>query len=138
AGIPVSTVGLGSESRPANLALRFKEPPRKAPAGETLSLSVTATNQGEQAFQTEVEFYAGEQLMESRAVEIPAGGELRLDFESMPDIQGFQTYRARLKETPANDLNAADDTAYAAVEITAPERLEVLYLSNQIDYNFRF
>lgn len=138
AGIPVSTIGIGSPRPPANLSLRFTDPPGKAQAGEPLTLNITAQNEGPETIETELEFYMGNQLMETRMVTLPAGERVSASFETLPDLHGIQTYRVRFKEVPQNDLNPADDSAYAAVEITPPDELDVLFLSNRVDYTFRF
>ncbi len=138
AGVPLSTVGIGNTRPPANLGLHFKEPPRKAPAGEALPLNVVAANESNRLLETEVEFYAGEQLLESRAVTLEPGAKNTLAFEALPEIHGFNVYRARFRDVPPEDLNPADNSAYAAVEITPPDKLEVLYLSNRLGNNYRF
>lgn len=138
AGVPVSTVGIGSARAPSNIALHFREPPRKAPAGQPLSLNAVAANDGAEAVRTTVDFYAGEQLIDSREVDLEPGSKSALAFDTLPELQGFNLYRIRFREPAASDLSPADDSDYAAVEITPPDKLEVLYLSNQLGYTFRF
>jgi len=58
--------------------------------------------------------------------------------ETVPEIHGFQSYRARIRNPPSNDLNPADNTGYAAVEITPPNEHSVLYLSKRPGNTFRF
>lgn len=137
-GIPVSVVGIGSESPTGDIKLDFNDIPKKSPAGEPIELTVTASNSGSRPQEIEVEFLADDRVIETRKVTLPSESGAQLIFENTPEIPGVETYRARIKNAPEGDMNQANNTAFAAVEIIAPKRAEILYLSNRLGYTYRF
>lgn len=136
-GIPVSVVGIGNQSPLGDIKLEFDELPRKSPAGELIDIPVIASNTGATR-QIEVELLADNRVLETKAITLPSKGDVEINFGDTPEIPGVNTYRARIKEAPQGDMNQANNTAFAAVEITAPKKIEVLFLSNRLGYTYRF
>ncbi|WOO42354.1 VWA domain-containing protein [Rubellicoccus peritrichatus] len=137
-GIPVSAIGIGNVSPSGDIKLEFGDIVKKSPAGEPIDLTVMASNTGSAPKEVEVELLSDDRVLETRKVSLPGDGESKLVFGDVPEIPGVETYRARLKEAPKGDMNQANNTAFAAVEITAPKKIEILYLSNRLGYSYRF
>ena len=55
-----------------------------------------------------------------------------------PEYLGHHIYRAEITNAPSKDLAISNNMDLALVEVIEPEKVEVLYLSSQLDPNYRF
>lgn len=138
AGIPVTVIGVGQPAPPGDLALRFVEAPESAPLNDPLALTVAVENHFPEARRAEVQLFAGDQLMETQPLELPAGQDSQVTFNFLPEAPGLQVYRAVLKNQASGDHNRANDIDYAAVDITLPATHSLLYMSARLGPFWRY
>ncbi|WP_309386535.1 hypothetical protein [Cerasicoccus frondis] len=138
AGIPISVVGIGEPTPPGDIAVQFSSAPESAPLGEPLTLTVSVNNYFSEARKAEVQLFAQDVLIESQALELPAGQESQVTFSTIPEAPGLQVYRAMLKTPATGDYNRANDLDYAAVDITLPQNQSLLYLSARLGPFWRY
>ncbi|WP_309400504.1 hypothetical protein [Cerasicoccus maritimus] len=138
AGIPITVVGIGEPTPPGDLAVKFAKAPESAPLGDPLELTVAVNNYFGEARKAQIELYAEERLLETQALELPAGEQSQVQFRVIPEAPGLQVYRAMLKTPATGDFNRANDLDYVAVDITMPKNQSLLYLSARLGPFWRY
>ncbi|REK09430.1 MAG: hypothetical protein DWQ37_18505 [Planctomycetota bacterium] len=126
AEIPIYTVGLGSDRRPANVRVGDLVAPSRAFPGDSFKITGYLQSEGLTDRTLSVELYsraAGSdrnedgRLEASQRVTLGGRGEVvPVKFDIMPDTPGRRVFRLRVK-APAEDSNATDDMQEADVEI---------------------
>jgi hypothetical protein len=145
AKIPVFTVGLGSDVRPANIRISdFIAPPRAFPGdGFTITGYVQPSNYGRSS--VAVELYSRDasertgpgQLEQTQRVNLGADNEIvPVKFELKSDKPGRRTYHLQLAEL-SEDHNAADNRQEADVEII-DRKTRVLLLASAATREYQF
>jgi hypothetical protein len=152
AKVPIYPVGIGSDTRPANVRIAdFLVPARAYPgdgftisgfiqaqelAGRTVTVELTSHPAGSDAARQEGELVGTDRVL------LAAQGEMvPVKFDILPKEPGRRTYRLRVK-SPPDDTNPADDVQEADVEIVdrktkvllvagGPSR-EYVFLRNQL------
>ncbi|WP_269537410.1 hypothetical protein [Cerasicoccus fimbriatus] len=138
AGVPVTVVGIGEPTPPGDIALKFTNAPESAALGDPLELQVALNNYFGEARNVEVQLFAEDRLVETQAVQLPAGEESQLTFSHVPEAPGLQVFRAMLKQPATGDFNRANDLDYAAVDITMPKNQSLFYLSARLGPFWRY
>lgn len=153
AKIPIFTVGIGSERRPANVRISDLVAPARAYPGDSFKITGYLQCEGLADRTVEVELLsrpagtsnaAGEGSLESfRRVTLGGRGEVvPVKFDITPDEKGRRVYRLRVK-APPEDSNPNDDQQEVDVEIvdrktkvllvaSGPAR-EYIFLRNQLN-----
>ena len=152
AKIPIYTVGIGSDRRPANVRVSDLVAPARAYPGDSFQVTGYLQSEGLSDRTVAVELIsraAGEEnrqlegtLEASERVTLGGRGEVvPVKFDITPDERGRRVFRLRVK-APPEDSNAADDEQEVDVEIvdrktrvllvaSGPTR-EYIFLRNQL------
>lgn len=152
AKIPIYTVGIGSEKRPANVRISDFLAPARAYPGDSFTITgyIQAQELADRAVTVELTSRAAGQgnaaddgeVVGAERITLAAKGEVvPVKFEIKPDEVGRRTFRLRVK-SPPEDTNPADDVQEADVEIVdrktrvllvagGPTR-EYVFLRNQL------
>jgi hypothetical protein len=150
--VPIYPVGIGSDTRPANVRIAdFLAPARAYPgdgftisgfiqaqelAGRTVTVELTSHPAG-----SDVALQEGELVGTDRVLLAAQGEMVPVKFEILPKEPGRRTYRLRVK-SPPEDTNPADDVQEVDVEVVdrktkvllvagGPSR-EYVFLRNQL------
>ncbi len=137
AGIPVTTIGIGTPGEPRDFSITFNQNRLPAQAHQPIQLQTTARNRLGRDVIVGVELLAGSTPIDLKNIAVPANSDLKLDFDVPPMPSGFHSYRIRLTET-LEGTNPATDQDYATVEVAPPERFRILYLGEKLHPEFRF
>jgi FtsH-binding integral membrane protein len=127
AEIPVYTVGLGSEQRPANVRVVDIEAPERVYPGDRFTLTAYIQANGIGSHTAEVRLTSAptgatgaekaETLEQETRTELGADGEVvPVKFEITPDQPGRRTYRVTVKPPP-RDQDPRDNTKAANIEV---------------------
>lgn len=134
-GIPIYTVGLGSDRPPANVRVSDLAAPARAYPGDQYAVTVFIQAQGMAGRTVTVELLsrpaaapaAEEQLESSQQVLLGGDGEvLPVRFELVPSQSGRRTLAARVA-APIEDRNPTDDRQEADVEIVDRQTRVLLF-----------
>jgi len=153
ADVPVYTVGIGSTSRPTNVAVVDIEAPARVYPGDAFTITgfVQAFGLGDRAVKVELHSYPqkpeGEDPQEQgreirfedeRSIRLGTGGELiPVKFDVEPDdVPGRRVYQVRV-EAPRGDRNGADNVREAVVQ-NVERRTRVLLLAGGPTREYRF
>ncbi|MCA9121668.1 MAG: hypothetical protein H6822_36260 [Planctomycetaceae bacterium] len=148
AGIPVFTLGLGGEERPANVRVVDLEAPPRVYPGDSFSMTGYVQAYGLVGRSVRVELVslpeanasdaaAQETFEEERRVTLGPDGEIvSLKFDVSPTQQGRRTYRLRIIP-PAEDQDSRDDMRAATVQIVERKN-RVLLFAGGPSREFRF
>jgi hypothetical protein len=152
AKIPIFTVGIGSDRRPANVRVGDLVAPARAYPGDSFPITgfLQAEGLADRAVTVELVSRAGGEagrgddgkVEATERVTLGGRGEVvPLKFQITPEVVGRRTYRMRVK-APPEDSNPADDSQEADVEVvdrktkvllvaSGPTR-EYVFLRNQL------
>ncbi len=152
AKIPIYTVGIGSDRRPANVRVSDLVAPARAYPGDSFQVTGYLQSEGLSDRTVGVELISRPAGEESRQLEgkleaserVTLGGRgevVPVKFDITPDERGRRVFRLRVK-APPEDSNAADDEQEVDVEIvdrktrvllvaSGPTR-EYIFLRNQL------
>lgn len=134
-GVPIYTVGLGSDRAPANVRISDLAAPARAYPGDQYAVTVFVQAQGMAGRMATLELLsrsaaapaAGEQLESSQQVQLGADGEvLPVRFELVPSQVGRRTLVARVTAT-VEDSNPTDNRQEADVEIVDRQSRVLLF-----------
>ncbi|MDX1944015.1 MAG: vWA domain-containing protein [Pirellulaceae bacterium] len=121
--IPVYTVGLGSDKRPANLRIVDLEAPERVYPGDKFTLTGYVQAQGTSRSNVEVELFSGdadgknEVREDTRTVDVGKSGQvLPVKFELENAEQGIRQFKLRVKPLE-NEIDRRDNEKTAKVEI---------------------
>ena len=143
ATIPIYTVGLGSDKRPANLRVVDLEAPERVYPGDKFTLTgyVQALNYARGS--AELELYSAdadgknETLKDSETIDVGRTGQVvPVKFELTPEEQGVRRYRLLAKSFPA-EIDKKDNEKTAKVEII-DRRTKVLLIAGGPMRDFLF
>ena len=121
--IPVFTVGLGSEKRPANVRVVDLEAPERVYPDDTFTLTGYIQAQGTNRTNFTVELLAGDQdgknetKEDERTIDVGSAGKVEpIKFELKPDVQGIRQFRLRVKPLEG-EIDRRDNEKTAKVEV---------------------
>jgi hypothetical protein len=137
AGIPVFTVGLGSDRRPTNVRIVDMEVPPRVFPGDAFPITgfLQAFNLAGRSVKVELTSSAGESrdpnvervIEESRQVTLGQDGELiSLQFEVTPQQPGVRNYQLRVVP-PQQDVDDRDNERSAAVQVVERKNRVLLF-----------
>ena len=141
--IPVHTIGLGSDQRPANLKVVDVEAPQRVHPGSKFTLTGFVQAQATNRTSVTVELYAGgpkgegEIKEDELVVDVGSAGEaVPVKFELTPEEQGIRQYRLRV--TPIDgEIDQKDNERVAKVEVI-DKKTKVLLLAGGPHRDFIF
>ncbi|HJN07105.1 MAG TPA: VWA domain-containing protein [Pirellulaceae bacterium] len=147
AGIPIFTVGLGSDRRPKNIRVADLEAPQRVYPGDSFSITAYIQAFGLTGRTVKVELVSAaaennsentaETFEEERGLKLGGDGELALvRFEVSPTVVGTQRYIVRVKP-PNEDHVSKDDQRSAKVQIM-DRKNRVLLFAGGPTREFRF
>ena len=146
AGIPVYTVGLGSDRRPINVRVVDLEAPPRVYPGDRFTLTGYLQSYGLTGRTVRVELLSqpgegggrdNEVYEDEERVLLSGDGEMvPLQFEVTPAEEGTRTYKLRV-EAPPQDFDQRDNEKTAKVEIVQ-EEARVLLLASGPTREYRF
>lgn len=148
AGIPIFTIGLGGDTRPANVRIVDLEAPPRVYPGDSFNMTGYVQAFGLVGRTARVELVslpeasandenAQETFEEERRVTLGPDGEiLSLKFDVSPSQQGRRTYRLRVLP-PAEDQDSRDNLRSATVQIVERKN-RVLLFAGGPSREFRF
>lgn len=137
AGVPVTTVGVGTPGHPRDLSVEFARTRLSVDARQPFNLEATVRNTLGREVAVDVELLHGASRIDTLPVRLAANDEKTLRFEVAPPPTGFHSYRVRIADT-VEGTNPATDQDYATVEVEEPDRFRILYLSERLRPEFRF
>ncbi len=147
AGIPLFTIGLGSDRRPQNVRVADLEAPQRVYPGDSFTITgyIQAFGLSGRTVKVELVSAAAERgtanaeeiFEEERGVKLGEDGELALvRFEVSPSVVGSRRYTVRVKP-PREDQEPKDDLRSANVEIV-DRKNRVLLFAGGPTREFRF
>ena len=137
AGIPISVIGVGENTPPGDVEVRFSNSQLEAVVGDEVMLSGLVANRFNTAKSITLQLYRGGQWLQERQIDLDPGETMEVDFQDEAEFAGMQTYRMRVGPL-AEDTNPASDVDFATLVIRNPEEYEVLFLGSQLHWEFRF
>ncbi|MCA9241083.1 MAG: VWA domain-containing protein [Planctomycetales bacterium] len=145
AGVPVHTLGLGSEKPMLNLAVRDLVAPRRAYPRDETSLTALIELQAEEKTTTAVALYSKqltegappESLLETRTIEIsPEEGARSITFLTQPPGAGEYQYRIEVRPL-AGEKDLEDNSAVVQVQVV-DRLIKVLLIAGGPTRDYRF
>ncbi len=125
ARVPVYTVGLGSDKRPANLRVVDLETPERVYPGDKFTLTGYVQAQGTNRTNVTVELYNGDQegkgevKEDERTIDVgKSGAVVPVKFELEPTEQGIRQFRLAVKPLEG-EIDRRDNEKTAKVEVIA-------------------
>lgn len=138
AGIPVTTVGIGEPGGIAGLTVSGPPTAVRTAQRQPTGIPVTVSSTHATAQETGVSLYRGDTLVQRRNLSLPPGPVSReLTFEIEPFEAGIHTYRVHV-DGPRDAVRPENNIAYVAVEVQPPPTYRVLYLSGELNREYRF
>lgn len=141
--IPIYTVGLGSDKRPANLRVVDLEAPERVYPGDKFTLTGFVQAIGTDRSSVSVELYSGDQDGKSetkedeRTIDVGTTGQVTpVKFELTPDMQGIRRYRLAVKAIPG-EIDQRDNEKTAKVEVV-DRKTKVLLIAGGPAFEFIF
>lgn len=136
-GIPISTVGVGSQLPVGDVAVNFTRPRQTVSAGEPFTQEVRVRNDFNRTVETTVELLEGNRVIDRQRITLDPNSETTVSFEATATVTGMETYSVRLVHD-LSEGNPLTDEDFAAVEVEDPERFRILYLGARLHPEFRF
>jgi hypothetical protein len=143
ATIPIFTVGLGSDQRPANLRVVDLEAPERVYPGDKFTLTGYVQAQNVPRASAELELYSAdadgsnETVEDSQTVDVGRTGQVvPVKFELTPEVQGVRRFRLRAKPF-TGEIDSKDNEKTAKVEII-DRRTRVLLIAGGPMRDFLF
>jgi len=143
ATIPIYTVGLGSDKRPANVRVVDLEAPERVYPGDKFTLTGYVQAQNYSRPSVELKLYeaeadgSNESVADSKTVDVGRLGQVAtVKFERKPDVQGVRRYRLAAA-TFTGEIDTKDNEKTAKVEII-DRRTRVLLIAGGPMRDFLF
>jgi hypothetical protein len=139
AGVPVFTLGLGSDRLPANVGIRDVTAPARAYPGDRFSVTAYIESQGLAGRTVTVNLSAGESPAAAQSERVVLGTDnevVPVRFEVSADKPAHIAYRLRV-EGPAEDRDPRDNSLAVDVEIVSRET-QVLLWAGAASREYRF
>lgn len=145
AGIPVFTVGLGSDKEKVNVRIARILAPARTHPGDDFSVSGLIQGYGLENQPVMVDLLSREAGQDAETAEVsetaevvlgPDGEVVRVDFEMTPEDIGRRTLTLRVRP-PQGDLNAKDNEKEADIEIV-DRKTKVMLLAGGPTREYRF
>lgn len=136
-GIPVSCIGVGESRQPDDVRVRFAAGTSKGRKGEPLTLDVVLENRFGHPVSTRLTVSDSQGVAAEKEVTVPAGATQREPLQVTPWRAGFVSYTARVAPVPG-DRQLDTDVDFAGVEVSEPDRFNLLYLGAHVGWEYRF
>lgn len=136
-GVPVFTLGVGSATPAADVAVREVRTNRISYEGESVPVEVRVSSVGYEGAETVVELREGDVLIDSRTVLLSGTGEESLvAFSVVPDGPGLHRYTASIPAAPG-ELTKSNNSRVAATT-SFKGKLKVLLAAERPGWDYAF
>lgn len=145
AGIPIYTVGLGSDKLPQNLRIADLEAPQRVYPGDEFTITAYVQGSGLAGAQAELRLFSGpadaadrtEEISQQRTIRLGDDAEVTpITFQVRPTEQGRREYQVRVA-TRSGDHDPRDNQRSAIVEVV-DRKNKVLLMAGGPTREFRF
>jgi uncharacterized membrane protein len=137
AGVPVHTVGLGSERFEKDIALRRVAPPRAVLRGSSVSVDVTVTQSGFGRETVRLTVEDAGRILSSQDVRLPAGDEpVTVPVHFTAEESGPRVFRFRIE--PHEDEIVTENNTLEALIVVEDDRRKILYFEGEPRFEVKF
>lgn len=137
-GIPVNVIAYGQPSSAAPPALAFAGLPEEVPSGEVAQIRIRADSSANEPIPGRMLLYSGDEAIASQPLTLPPNGSVEAAFDWSPRDQGRYQLRARFQPDPDSPLADFTPTVHRGITVAPPERLRILYVSDELGWEFPF